>query len=1036
MKSSRGTFQLGGSFIYGREDDKKRIIELLLSDDRDNHNGNFVCLVADDGTGKTTILRLVYFDESVCSRFDKRLFICMPQHFDEMLLMQLIMESVTCASCDIKNLQVLKELLKEELMRKKMLLILDNFESNNQKCWNILSMILNICTKGSAVIVTTTRETVANIRGPIQYYYLNHLSNHWCWMILKQYIFYDNGLHPNPELVEIGKDLVAKCKNNILCVKVLSGLLGYSITKEWWRVVSENDLWEMDENTDNALPMLNIAYEFLPPHLKQCFKYCSLYPRNFQFLKHHLVLMWLSQGFIEPREGRELEEIGLEYFDDLLSRSLFQHSPIHETKDRFFMPGLIHNLSQSVSISECFRFEGDLKGAPENTCHLSIVSHEFQHFSLDDVVKKTQNLKTIMVVTRSALQHENCSSHVVNLVNFANLFAKFGSLTTLNLSNTDIEELPNSIGLLKTLRYLGLSGCKIKCIPPEICNLIYLETMEAKYCHYLEELPKTIHELTNLRYLDVTKESGYIIMPSGIGRLTNLRILAPFSVGIDQSHCGIEELVNLKNLKGSLEIFGLENVTAGIDAKEADLTSKVYLETLSLNWSDIIIDTEGDEGVEISEQVLESLQPIHNLKELIIRNYPGNRFPLWMESSLFLNLESIILDNCYNCDNIPNLGDLPLLRHLSIQKMYNVQRIISHGYPSLEVLNIWEMCELEDWVEIGDGNFPFLRTLTINWCPLLRNIPCFPSLIKLSVYYCTQLPEIRGLPSLESLKIESSQKMKTIKLPQDLVGLKNLEISRCFELLSLEGLSRLTSLENINVVECPKLDLKKVHVKREPSSYSVTPSLSDTEQEGQPTSKKRMGMGEPRLLNNILTEDVKMRELMRGLTLEIQDELVEHINKTITRSLTMAVERSMDAFNSNTTDQELRKWPDPILTRQNSWSKSEQKNIHGSRLSRMFSMNLSGEATSHEDHSSSPVSDFLQIATFYPSSSSSVRRSRSDLNYSHLPSPGEDLTIFIFEFPRADLSNTGIYLFVLMFMFSVIMVNLNRIMSELSRYQL
>jgi NB-ARC domain len=720
--------------------------------------------------------------------------------------MRVIIESLTEIPCDITDLEVLKETTKEELKDQRLLLLMDNFESKSQKCWDLLALI-KVCKDKSAVVISATREAVAKVKGPMKFFYMNTLPNEWCWMIFKQSVFYGGNLNADTELADVGKLLVAKCRNVPLCVRVISGLLRHFITGARWRAVLDNNLWEMDDVEGvHTLPALRVCYEYLPSHLKQCFKYCSLFPKEYIFSKDHLVCLWLSEGFIEPGENRELEDIGTEYFNQLLSLSFFQPSLIPGRKeDKFVMPGLIYDLAQQFSKNECFQFEGCMHGAPENICRLSLVPHEFQSVSPGHLTMRAQNLLTFLVVNRTAFHNHSIYSSILSLVHLKDHIVKFHNLITLNLSNSDIEELPESIGSLTNLRYLSLSCTKIKRIPLEISNLIHLLILEAKDCHYLEELPISIEALIKLRYLDVTKEAGYVVMPHGIGNLTQLRSLATLNVGNDPLvHCGIGELKDMEHLKGCLQISGLVNVRSGSDANKAHMRSKEHIETLCFHWSDEISFLEGEKGAEIAEEVLKSLHPTDNLKELIIRDYPGNSFPKWIECAAFTRLVSIIFDHCYTCERLPALGGLPLLRYLSIQKMYSVQRINLSGaeyipeniirYPSLEQLNIWEMYELVEWVEIGNGNFPVLHSLSINKCPLLKNIPKLPALIEFSAYSCAQFLDAMDLPSIQSLRIVGLQKTKSFNLPKTLVELKKLEISHCSEPLSIEGLTLLNSL--------------------------------------------------------------------------------------------------------------------------------------------------------------------------------------------------------------------------------------------------
>ncbi|KAJ3708982.1 hypothetical protein LUZ61_012687 [Rhynchospora tenuis] len=818
--SCEQVFEVGGSSVFGWEDDKNKIFELILGGYYINQNPNIVSVVADRGIGRTTILNLIHNDARELIAFDSIRFICMPEEFDDKDLMRVVIQSLSHVPCNITDIEILKEIAIEELRDNKVLLLLDNFENNTQKCWDLLSMLLNVCAKESSIVVSTTRKAVAEVMVPMHFYYLNHLSDELCWSIFKHGAFFSQNLNAKSDLLDVGKHLVAKCKNNVLCIKLVSGLVRHSLNVDWWRAVLDSDFWEIDEMEGDVLPALRICYEFLPPYLKKCFNYCSLFPTEHIFLKQCLVQIWLSQGFIEPGESKELETIGLEYFDELLSRSFFQPSPIHDTKEeKFMMPGLVHDFVQKLCKNQYFRSEGYMQQAPGDTCHLSLVPHEFHSVSLKHLTAWVHNLQTFIVLNPQACHYESIYPPTINIVELDDLFKRFMNLTMLKLDNTDIAELPPSIMLLKNLLFLGLSNTNIKRIPMEVSNLVQLETVEARNCHYLEELPKAIEALTNLVYLDVTKEAGYVVMPCGIGKLTNLRRLATFNVGTDPLiHCGIEELKYMEHLKGCLQISGLLNVRSGIDAKEAHIRSKEEIETLSLYWSDGKIILEGEEGAEIAEEVLQNLHPNDNLKEVIIRDYPGNTFPMWIKSPSFSRLISVIFDHCYNCEKLPNLGALPSLRFLSVQKMYRVQTmnlsnsefIPENGirYPSLEQLNICEMYELEDWFEIRNQDFPCIRSLSINKCSFLRKIPKFASLVELSIYSCSQFLEFIDLPSLQSLHIEGLQKTRFVRLPRNLIRLKKLEISYCPELLSIEGLSELNSLKTIKVIRCPKLDLQ------------------------------------------------------------------------------------------------------------------------------------------------------------------------------------------------------------------------------------
>ena len=65
---------------------------------------------------------------------------------------------------------------------------------------------------------------------------------------------------------------------------------------------------------------------------------------DYEFNKYELILLWMAKGLLQqPKEDRNMkfEEIGEEYFNDLVSRSFFQRS----NKSHFLMHDLINDLA-------------------------------------------------------------------------------------------------------------------------------------------------------------------------------------------------------------------------------------------------------------------------------------------------------------------------------------------------------------------------------------------------------------------------------------------------------------------------------------------------------------------------------------------------------------------------------------------------------------------------------------------------------------------------------------------------------------------
>jgi len=149
--------------------------------------------------------------------------------------------------------------------------------------------------------------------------------------------------------------------------------------------------------------------------------------------------------------------------------------------------------------------------------------------------------------------------------------------------------------------------------------------------------------------------------------------------------------------------------------------------------------------------------------------------------------------------------------------MYDVKRLTNNTcgvtkFPSLELLNLWEMYGLEELFEASEGDCgPRLSKVCISRCPDLKRLPCAPSLTELVLHCGHQLPDIPELASLVSLKIEGFHGVESFGLPASaaLPALKKLEIRSCKELSSVDGLTALTSVQRLKVAGCPKLVLPR-----------------------------------------------------------------------------------------------------------------------------------------------------------------------------------------------------------------------------------
>ncbi|KAA8523774.1 hypothetical protein F0562_010197 [Nyssa sinensis] len=240
-------------------------------------------------------------------------------------------------------------------------------------------------------------------------------------------------------------------------------------------------------------------------------------------------------------------------------------------------------------------------------------------------------------------------------------------------------------------------------------------------------------------------------------KLTCLQTLFNFVV-TKRSGCGIEELKSVVDLRGSLYISKLENVTTTERAKEADLKSKHHLHKLTLRWSE---ENPLNLWNDVHEKgVLECLHPNKNVKVLRIENFSGTRFPSWMKNVSLSNLVSIYIINCQKCETLPPLWQLPLLKNLKIHGIHGLIHIgrdfygdgMVVGFPSLEKLEMKAMPNLKHWSGFEAGEIPCFCELTIWDCPKMTELPNLPSIIiTLEIFNCRGFESFPMLHSIQKV---------------------------------------------------------------------------------------------------------------------------------------------------------------------------------------------------------------------------------------------------------------------------------------------
>ncbi|VAH86373.1 unnamed protein product [Triticum turgidum subsp. durum] len=452
-------------------------------------------------------------------------------------------------------------------------------------------------------------------------------------------------------------------------------------------------------------------------------------------------------------------------------------------------------------------------------------------------------------------------------------FDGFTNLQYLNLSAClqyrldrssvcQIDRLIDHISTLPNLGHLDLSknGDAICSLPESLGNLRKLHTLDLSYCN-ITKIPESIGMIDSLKML-------YF---KGCWLLSNVPQLSASSISLPVFgvHTGdgksSSNLVLLQDTNPvDLQIIQLEKVKSAEDAVCIKLMEKERLKDLTLRW------TEDAQRFVDDEVLLEKLEPPSSLTTLIIQWYNGVSFPSWLselpnltwlglydmkhleewrasDSNGASDLRLPMLDclHIINCPNLRMKSFLPRAKRWYVSKSDNVlssrvECTMSHTNSSSLVTELAVAdCELplHQWRLLGQ--LSGLTELRMEGCGDLTGTPEIiqhlsslkglslkgkdheelpkwlgelTSLERLLIDGYAGLKEldesIRKLTKLQEIKLYNCNSMSS--LPhwlRELTCLKTLVINCCEGIRSLpEGIQQLT-LKKLKISNCPQLQM-------------------------------------------------------------------------------------------------------------------------------------------------------------------------------------------------------------------------------------
>ncbi|XP_020095775.1 putative disease resistance protein RGA1 isoform X2 [Ananas comosus] len=834
------TYLLTEDTMFGRDREKERIVEWLTkptSDEPENASAavgkvSAFTIVGMGGLGKTTLAQFIYHDEKVRHCFDLVMWVCVSDQFDVTMLTRKILEAAKVGDSpgDKCCLNTIQDFLKKELISKKFLLVLDDVWNDDKILeWNKLVAPLKFGKKGSKILLTTRMDSVvkrvANVlQCKEEFLKLSGLEKDDFMHLFNTHAFAGEDIDHHVNLKLIGEQIAEKLGGCPLAAKILGGYLNSRMDEKYWRKILNKNFLNLQESKDNITMILRLSYDHLLESLQICFRYCSIFPKDYEFKKNELIHLWIGSGLIKQptHEKESLEDIGEEYLNHLARKSLFDikiREYGSDCEQRYVMHDLLHDLGQLVSSGECLGIEGDGSGdIPKTIRHIYVRMNKAcrgnEIYVLPQYVCRLYHLEVIKLSESIKMYHSvwDRMSNLVKLRLLSSPYARMdeipwiGKLTSLQeLRNFRVrEECGYKIDQLKNLqnlRKLGIESLENVRSSEEAAdaNLIEKKNLDKLSLDWStnrsgglevdEPLLDHLRPHTNLKELEIEGYAG-VRSPHWMTAISSLSYIR----SIKLSNC--ERWENLPTLGQlpSLKFLNLENMWA---------VKKLWCSTSVGSYA------------------------FPSLEDLELKSMPN--LELFEGEHMFPRLNELKITFCPRLKGLPalpltlsllgilevGLTSLPMMQQDSCSSGQGRASCSSSSHPALSYLGISECPNLAslDGFMSQQQYFPVLKSLSIIGCENLRHLPRkffqkLPLIERLTIEMCPNLTTLGLLDNLlpETLvRQESLPKLTSRPRLEVYPQLLKLRIRNCKELSSLDGLQDLPSLIELHIEGCDKL---------------------------------------------------------------------------------------------------------------------------------------------------------------------------------------------------------------------------------------
>ncbi|XP_037439139.1 disease resistance protein RGA5-like [Triticum dicoccoides] len=656
--------------LVGVDGPKEELIQLLsgsVESTQQQPTPNLVAIVGSGGTGKTTLANQVY--QELEGQLDCHAFCSVRRNPDKARVLRSIynqlyssynnLDRLSSPRPGVRDLPGLITMISDYLENRRCIIVLDDIW--DVEILKVIECAFPTASSGSKIIITTRIHAVAQsccstFSGHV--YNIRPLS-----MVHSRQLFHTRLFNSEEKcpsyLEEISGQILDKCAGLPLAITAISGVLADK--------ASEKEIWDQvkdligralrNSSVEDMVNIISLSYLDLPPHLKTCLLYLSIFPEGHIIEKENLIRRWIGEGFIQKKSGYTVYESGEMCFNDLINRNLIQPAKLDETfgdeVKNCCVHDTVHNFIVSKAVEENFVTIVGVPGVinPDPKAKIRRVS-----LQNDGEVPPSLDVSSAR------------SLHVFGRNVKIPSLSEFRLLRVLDFENCSQLEDDHLVGIgnLLQLKYLRFKHAKaVMKIPEQVAMLHHLE-IDVNGYGKLMEIPMTIQE--RLACYVTLCVDGYETVPDEIAAMQGLRVLEGLNI-YTQSTEFLKRLGQLKKLRklGIIwNMYDMGNCDVNYDKEEEEieeefLSSICELGKAGLESLHIFVREAADAYFKRSWFP----DPQCGLRELIIVGDFLSEVPTWVAS--LVNLEKLCITmRVINERDMEILRGLPSLRHLRI----------------------------------------------------------------------------------------------------------------------------------------------------------------------------------------------------------------------------------------------------------------------------------------------------------------------------------------------------------------------------------